>query len=1195
MAESVWNSSDTLKDSNSTIATKLKELSEYLKATSQANQVFMELVKASYEVQKALAFDVINILFKQIENQIKEFDEQLAAYESLGFYYLTVDPFSIPPDSSVNVKGNYVNNGVHLAPAYRNDEGDLLPLYEDEETGQLKDIDGNAQTQETVAGIGLTVPVPKLTKAPTTTGKPKVDASIGSVQFSPGDVLKLMGEAFDDQGDLNRPTFPDSITTGAIVVLVCSTVPRTDDAKKAYSNALNALSTVLDVDGIKDIAEELKNTVLDTYTSQDVIVSEMCSISSDQGEIINALGGFKKDDIVIQVDPTTGEPDETPIVGTISEMIVQPQQYPILKPIDRPTYDLNYVNIFANEIANIVPGTPQSVTESVLGSVFSGVDSAGNITTDGDRTRDVNVEPESPPYQTATYRIKPLVSGQEFESGKSLQLAKFVEDKQTNAVIEESDGTLKQAKASNIHDFDNSGHKDPKTGEEVKDETKMHESTPTNYTTHKVTIQGGGSTIVSTIVDKMPATQQAKPPVFENLLMGDIIPGWTATFQRLRKEVFKLQRLVRSSKGFLDDMIKELEEKIEAIISFTQAFDDFIKVLESLVSGLLNSGIYTYYIPPKAGGVKYIQQEIENASTIAGSPTSINGLNYSIGFLLVGGGPDPVDIPGGITIDVNPASSVKILGQILGIDKSTADPTVDTESTDESSGAQSNLSNEEELKLRGTKSPTEGGIILESNARLYYDLTSQAPEGWRYDPLVDNFFRTDVEQTRSDKLDILDSYVDILEDKEVELETLKEKVSLIEDQTNTSETEISDLPQTKELKDRLIESINILENDITELQSLITLNRGVIVSASSNAVSTSDTTVVLTQPGSWLDFNVTPGDLLVIDDESREIATVVNSSFIVVKTAFSQTYTDVESVELEEADQTGWKFTVKPSDISNTISSKYKTLSEIIGISTAVDTNEASVSSRIGESFPNFPTLPDPYTIDTQLPMIVLNARKEGFGTPQNPREYNWVNLGIQIGDEITVDSERVKVVYIPHQHYNPISWEEYDEDGEVVPKQSKPLDSFDGDQTRLDSSREALGDENTVVVIPWPPTNVTNNITQKVKPGSTEEDVFTADIDDTTGQQIANFNSDLTFILPRTKAFTNDVTVEENYVITPLSEILNNQQIQKAQKIQDGIDKIDQEKLKELQALLDEFNLINNRVTLIDGNVTSMKLSSVE
>ena len=95
MAESVWNSSDTLKDSNSTIATKLKELSEYLKATSQANQVFMELVKASYEVQKALAFDVINILFKQIENQIKEFDEQLLAYETLGFYYLTVDPFFI--------------------------------------------------------------------------------------------------------------------------------------------------------------------------------------------------------------------------------------------------------------------------------------------------------------------------------------------------------------------------------------------------------------------------------------------------------------------------------------------------------------------------------------------------------------------------------------------------------------------------------------------------------------------------------------------------------------------------------------------------------------------------------------------------------------------------------------------------------------------------------------------------------------------------------------------------------------------------------------------------------------------------------------------------------------------------------------------------------------------------------------------
>ena len=105
-----------------------------------------------------------------------------------------------------------------------------------------------------------------------------------------------------------------------------------------------------------------------------------------------------------------------------------------------------------------------------------------------------------------------------------------------------------------------------------------------------------------------------------------------------------MRNIAGDSKTALDEIIKFLDDKIRELDELNTALQDILRLF---TIGLPDAGIYVLTIPPKVGGNDLIKSALQSA---ANRPPDT--LDFSVGFLMMGGGP-----------------SMKVLNSLLASDK----------------------------------------------------------------------------------------------------------------------------------------------------------------------------------------------------------------------------------------------------------------------------------------------------------------------------------------------------------------------------------------------------------------------------------------------------------------------------------------------------------------------------------------------
>jgi hypothetical protein len=1121
MAEQIdkWQASPAVQGK---LADGLDNILTTLTSIQKFNQAYINALKESFEVAKSLQLDIVNALLAGIQTLIDDIKDTLQAYEEMGYYFINIDPYTITQDTANPNFGSYRVVDTDLVPAYRASNGELRRIRNPQMSGQIftgQDADGNPVSQEYlnlgVTRIGLTVPTPVSEKTPS----PNTGWD-GTVKMSPQQVRDELVEAFDDEYDDERPTFPDNSKMSGIVVIAAG------GSAADFPDLLDTITSFFEIDSLKNLASEIRQMYTEPEEAS-MVLKYVCKSRYDERTKITTdnedgavVGRFEEGDYIRKLGPGPAH------VAKITK-IKDTKDQVILKEPTKSKYPIEMTNTFLDNIVNSVQNQTGSqasslavsaalnnttqLTASLLKNYITPTATSGTPET-------VQYNPKR--YQTQEIEYVPLTKGWSFIPGNKIAKAVWRSNNPTSVVVKNADGTTKEISNREAAELD------PSTTERLPaDYVEISQNTPS---------VGEGATLGE--VSRQNDIQRVSyAPDFKKYTIADIVPAYGTVIRQIRSYVVGFENSIKPSSAALDKIIDYLDEKFKQIEDFYTEMDNFTSTLISAADAIAKQGLYVLYLNPETGGSNRLKERIEKSE---GLPENTP---YGLGFGLFAGGPTDNKL-------LDPNAPIINLANFLGLDSQQVQAVV-TQDADQSK--------KDSILIRGQKDPEDGGLIIEANVRIYFELTGKAPVGWQYNALLDDFVSIGQEQTFEEKLNALSTYGSLVTTiKDSTIKRLETEISLISTTTEDSTGLTVSLPQTLDLATELQTQLNEAEESSQVLLDTISLRRKQLLANKANALSSTGNTVILTT-GSWDAFNVIESTILTISNTSsstsagdvRTVSFVTNSSTLSVDEAFT--------LDLDQ--EQNWIFRLPDPDIADSITSKTVRLGvmqnfqgkngEIINNTDGVDK-----MTFLPTVLSSFPTLPFPNALTGNTQLLQLNAKRGGFKSANETEDFNWEKLNISLGDEITAQDQTVKVVYIPYEEYLPV-----DTDGTGV------FNTFP-ETSSISSGGNGKGDKNSVIVIPWPPVQGSNT--------------FFA-VNDYVIEMDANTT------LPRVKAFDPELAAEFNYTIKKFSTIVREKEDALTFERQQALEYKDDQALKNFDSISSEFLTLSSQLSLIESNVS--------
>lgn len=1111
-----WQANPVLTGS---ATTNLQSIIDTLKEIQKFNQSYITLLRKSFEAAKILQFDAVSLLLNSINGLILDIENLLQAYEEMGYYFINIDPYTIAQDVNNPNYGSYRVVDTELVPAYRADNGELKRIRDAKPTGGGlfigTDADGNQVEQEFLnlglTRVGLTVSSPVSEKVST----PNTGWD-GTAKMSPFQVKEELVKAFDDEYDPERPNFPANAKMSGIVVIAAQGVP------SDFPNLLDTITAFFEIESLKDLAKELKQLYTEPEETE-VVLKYVCNsrydetlqktIDNEDGAI---QGRFEVGDYIRSKDAIPAK------VGKITK-IIDTKDMEIRKEPATGKYPVEMTNTFLDNIVSSVQNQTGSQASSLIvqNALNNTTQLTSNIlkgfitpTSTSGVPETINSNPKR--YSEQHIRYVPLTKNWRFTKGEVVGKAEWKNNNPSSVVVKDSSGNIKEITN--------------REASELPDNT--NERLPADYVIQKQKSVDGA--ILGEVSKQNDIERVSYAPDFKRIAIKDIVPVYATVIQQIRSYIETFKESIKPSSAALDRIITYLDTKFKQIEDFYKELDKFTQVLINAAEALKETGLYVLYLDPQVGGTEHLKNRIDDSQ---GLPENTP---YGLGFALFAGGPDN-DI-------LDPNASIINLANFLGLSSEQVSAAITQDADQEA---------KDNIIVRGTKDPESGGLIIESNARIYYELTGKIPTGWQYNTLLDDFSRVGEEQTFEEKTNALNTYEEIvLEIRDQTIEDLRNQLAVIPLTTEDSVGRSISLPQTNTLFEELTSQLEQAEEDSQTILDNISIRRKQLISNVSNALSSTGNTIILTT-GSWTDFNIDEGSVITITNTSssqsagdvRTVSFVTNTSTLSIDTAFTQ---DLDQEE-------NWSFRIPDPDISNTITSKTVRLGvaqNFQGPNGELRTNTDGVDKMtfLTDVMSNFPSsLPSPHALTGNTQLIILNAKRGGFNSQHQTEDFNWEKLGIQLGDEITVQNQTVKVVYIPYESYIPV-----DTDGTGV------YNTFP-ETASISSGGNGKGDKNSVVVIPWPP-----------KQGSNTYFAVNDDIIEMSANTI----------LPRIKAFDPEIAAESNYTIRKFLDIEREKEQALAFERQQSLEAKDDSTLKDFEPIQQDYLELSAQLALIKSNV---------
>ena len=758
---------------NEKLASTLTGALAAIKSAQEVNKSYMLAAKTSYEAAKALNLSEINIILSGIQGFISDIQDTLTAYENLGYYFINIDPWTISSDPNSPNAGSYKNTATDLVPAYRTDAGELLPIKSPVEnaTGLHTGTDkaGSTVTQENLnlglTQIGVTVPQPIKSDASQDSSKPTIGYD-GIPVMSPQQCIDELKLAFDDKGDLERPVFPgeDAAEMAGVIVIAAS------DSPSDMPDLIGPLAKIFEIDSLKALGDDL--AALYTPKPQTITLKNVCGVMLDAGgeEIFNNNGATPASFEVGQYIRRNGPGHAT--VGKITKVESTVRQ--VIQKELVSQYPIDYVNIFLHSvaqyqsrrvgssasglIANIVGGIPGQIIGQGIGLQISDITAESlreflGPVSGGVAGELVDVNTYNVQLQKITY-VPLKFGGNIMFPGDTIQLAEYLDNAPANHVTRD-ELTGKQIFMTNR---EVAGLPEDTT-EKLADDYKIVKPTITK------------SAIVGECYKQEESDLTSFAPDFKSLTIIDIIPQFGELIDRIRAQVDALSESIKPSSRAIDLLIESLDAKISDIEAFAQVIDDFQTYILGIFEFLLSAGVYILYLDPQPGGVTAFKKRLDDAVGIPDLPAGT-------AFAFIAGGP-----AGG---NPSPTDSIITLANFLGLTVAEASAVVTATASEEK---------KDDILVRGQKEPNEGGLVIEANVSINYELTAKGPIGLPYNSYLVDFTRIGEEQTLEEKLSALLTYETLINKiTQTQLIDLKKQLDQITLTTVDSDGAVANLP-----------------------------------------------------------------------------------------------------------------------------------------------------------------------------------------------------------------------------------------------------------------------------------------------------------------------------------------------------------------------------------------------------------------
>ena len=608
MAELEWQSltigqNKTIQDIVSTAA----KASELL----NANVAF---VKTGITVAKVFLGGLLNPKLLLLNAIADEIDNFVADFKSAGFHILEVaDPenYVVPTDAEGNpIKIVMSSVGVAAKQTAAIAAGQSLEFaaWAKEFLGEDDILLTGAQKAEYKVAVGKSKPAADRTTNANDNKLAEKDDITGLYKMTPSQVIATMTAAMDDELDLRRPQFSSSAEAGAIVFIV----------------------------GMSDLTKNLANlkSILNAFVTffggaDGVMTKGVANLGS---LVESALGQAE--------DPTKNSVDL--VVKNVAGVRGSLDDRDRLLKMQIP---YNFSKQF--EEGDFVAGPRAKVGMHAIGYV------SAIVSTEPDA--------EDETYSTQTLTITGVdaydaIAFRTLSSGAKLQKAAYAQ--KTQKYIDQNSGATQERGPYNDYKFIGdlsstaAGPNQPSDAETASTKVVRNAGDTLLTVTSKENVleyhsgaaavgPPGGSggeeslsfatknTVCGDIFETKLAP--APPPNFKAAKLTDLIGDFKTFFASIDALTASIRKIAADTSTSLDAMIAYLDAKITELDEINEALQ---KILALFTIGLPSAGVYTLNIPVASGGNDYIKTALTSS---ANQPP--DDLEFSMGFLLVGGGP----------------------------------------------------------------------------------------------------------------------------------------------------------------------------------------------------------------------------------------------------------------------------------------------------------------------------------------------------------------------------------------------------------------------------------------------------------------------------------------------------------------------------------------------------------------------------
>lgn len=587
------------------------EIQKIVSAATKASQLLntnIGLAKSGLQLAQSFLLGVLNpkiILLNAIADEIDNFVND---FRGTGFFVLEVTPNGkalIPTDAD----GNPIKL-LLSAPAIATSYASAAAIGQTAEflswTKEKLGIEDYATTGANQSfysvEVGKAVAKSKRREGADDNALASKDALFGVHKFTPSQVIATTIAAMDDAGDERRPTFSSSAEVGAIMVVVGYSDMTVNT--KAIQNALKLF--------------------IDFFGGDNGLFTKgFQQINNLLAAILNQLEDPSKNNVTLNVTQVSG------VLGTDEDGGL----------IESANEDQNYKDQFSEN--DFIVGPRINVGFRALGYVSKVVDTK---TVDGIYQEQELIITGATEQDAIAFR--------NIGAGATIQKAHYV--KEEREYIDQNTGvSVKEGSYNSYRFFEElSTLGTAPTFESEADqaatkvERKGDDPFLTVLQTESVKKVVNGKALRKTIVGKIqaPKLPTSVPPDFKSAKLEDLIGQFTTFFSAINTLSDTLRNIAGDSKTALDEIIKFLNDKIRELDELNAALQDILKLF---TIGLPDAGIYVLVIPPTVGGNDLIKSALQSA--VNRPPDT---LDFSVGFLMMGGGP-----------------SMKVLNSLLASDK----------------------------------------------------------------------------------------------------------------------------------------------------------------------------------------------------------------------------------------------------------------------------------------------------------------------------------------------------------------------------------------------------------------------------------------------------------------------------------------------------------------------------------------------